>query len=135
MTLSVPHLQEVLARLRDTTARRSITVLHADRDGEGEWILATTAARLKRGPIRFVGPEPMSIRSLVEHAARLSAEVVLGGELRRAEDAQALRSAASMGMRVAAVLTTSERREAENLLGLLGPWEQYDLRVISRQMS
>ena len=132
-TLSVPHLKDVLARLRDTSLRRAITIVHAQRDGEGDWILSTTAARLKRGPFRHVGPEPMSAQALVEHATRVSAHVLLAGEVRRVSDAQALRAAAALGMRVAAIITADERREVENLLGVLGPWENYDLRVISRQ--
>ncbi len=133
VTLSVPHLKDVLARLRDASKPRSITIVHAEREGEGEWILATTAARLQRGAIRHVGPEAMTAQAVVEHAARVSAHVVLVGELRRADDARALRSAAALGIRVAAVITAAERREVENLLGVLGPWEGYDLRLISRQ--
>ncbi|MDE2481912.1 MAG: hypothetical protein KGN02_06950 [bacterium] len=133
VTLSVPHLKEVLARLRDAKLRRAITIVHALRDGEGDWILATTSARLKRGPVRHLGPEPMNARALVEQASRIGAQIVLAGEMRRSDDAQALRAAAALGMRVAAVVTAPERREVENLLAVLGPWEGYDLRIISRQ--
>lgn len=131
--MTVPFLKELLARLRDDTLRHAITIVHAERSEEGEWILANTSARLNRSNIRVLGPEPIPPPALVEQALRMGAKVALVGEVRRAEDAQAMRAAAALGIRVAGVVTKTERREVEDLLRIVGPWGNYNVTLLSRQ--
>lgn len=86
--LSVPHLRELLERLRSDTIRHGVTIVHAKRPEEGEWILSNARARLMRGTLKIVGPEAVRAADLVEQAARIGAQVVLTGEMRREDDAQ-----------------------------------------------
>lgn len=65
ITMKVPHLSDLLARLRDDGARRSITILYATKAEEGEWIFSNAASRLLRNGIRVFGPEPMKAKDLV----------------------------------------------------------------------
>jgi hypothetical protein len=131
--MSVPNLKELLARMRDTSLRNAITIVHADSPEQGEWILANAAARLTRSGARLFGPEAMPPAAIVEQALRIGAKTVLVGEVRRAEDAQALRAAAALGINVAGTISKPQRRQAVQLLDLLGPWGNYDIRLISRQ--
>jgi hypothetical protein len=78
-----------------------VTIVHAKRPEEGEWILSNARARLMRGTLKIVGPEAARAADLVERAARIGAQVVLTGEMRREDDARALRAAAVLGMRPA----------------------------------
>lgn len=55
--LSVPHLRELLERLRSDTIRHGTTIVHAKRPEEGEWTLSNARARLMRGTLKIVGHE------------------------------------------------------------------------------
>jgi hypothetical protein len=129
--LSVPHLRELLERVRNETIRHAITVVHARRPEEGDWILSNARSRLLRGTIKIVGPEPARFTDLVEQAARTGAKVVLTGEMRREEDARALRAAAAIGMHPVAVITAGTVREAKMTLAMFGPWTNYDVALLS----
>jgi stage III sporulation protein SpoIIIAA len=129
-SMSVPHLTELLARLRDETARRSITIIHASKAEEGEWIFSNAASRLSRSGIRIFGPEPMKAKDLVEQAAHIGAKVIYVGELRREEDARAIRAAATFGIRTVATITASQLEETQRLVEILGPWTGYDIAIL-----
>ncbi len=129
--MQVPNLVALMKRLRDDTIRNSITVLHTIAEGEGEWILATAAARLARAHVRTAGPEPVRPADLVEHAVRSNAKVVLIGEIRRDDDARALRAAASLNIRTVAVITAPTRLKADHVLTMLGPWNNFDVALLS----
>lgn len=133
MRLSVPHLRPLLERLRSEALRHGITVVHAKRPGEGEWILSNARARLLRGTTKLVGPEPVKASDLVEQAARIGAKIVFVGEIRRDEDARAMRAAAALGMRPVGFVTTEKYSEAEALLAMLGPWTNYDLALLGEK--
>ena len=68
---------------------------------------------------------------MVEHAARIGAQVVLTGEMRREDDARALRAAAALGMRPVGVITAAKLSEAQMMLAVLGPWTNYDVALLS----
>jgi hypothetical protein len=129
--LSVPHLRALLERVRNDTIRHAIKVVHARRPEEGEWILSNARARLLRGTLKIVGPEPARTQDLVEQAARTGAKVVLTGEMRREDDARALRGAAAIGMHPVAVITAGTVREAKMTLAMFGPWTNYDVALLS----
>jgi hypothetical protein len=129
--LSVPHLRELLERLRSDTIRHGVTIVHAKRPEEGEWILSNARARLMRGTLKIVGPEAVRAADLVEQAARIGAQVVLTGEMRREDDARALRAAAVLGMRPVGVITAPKLSEAQMMLAVLGPWTDYDVALLS----
>jgi hypothetical protein len=131
--LTVPHLRELLERLRSDDIRHGITVVHAKKPGEGEWILANARARLLRGSIKIVGPEAVRPADLVEQAARIGAKVVFVGELRREDDARALRVAAAMGIRPVGVITAPTLSEAQMLLAVLGPWNNFDVALLHEE--
>ena len=131
MKMRVPHLAELLARLRGQTASRSITVIHATKPDEGEWIFANAASRLTRTGVRVFGPEPMKAKALVEQAALVGAKIAYIGELRREEDARAMRAAASFGIAAVATVTCATKDEAQHLVEILGPWSSYDLAVLA----
>ncbi len=128
--MSVPHLAELLARLRDDDARRSVTIIHATKPEEGEWIFSNAASRLSRSGVRVFGPEPMKAKDLVEQAAHIGAKVIYVGEMRREEDARAIRAAASFGIRTVATVTAEHIEETQRLVEILGPWTGYDLAVL-----
>lgn len=73
--LSVPNLSELVVRLRDPACTRCVTLIHAKRDGEGEWVLANAAARLSRGNIKVFGPE-LGAALIVHKAAALGIKPV-----------------------------------------------------------
>lgn len=129
-SMSVPHLPELLARLRDEETRRSITILHAKRPDEGEWIFSNASSRLTRSGVRVFGPEPMKAKDLVDQAAHIGAKVIYVGEMRREEDARAIRAAAAFGIRTVATITASSIEEARRLLEILGPWTGYNLELL-----
>ncbi len=129
--LSVPNLAELLLRLRDKELRHCITLVHAKRQGEGEWILANAAARLSRGKIKIFGPEAGTAADVVEHGLRIDAKVVFTGELRRDEDAVAFRRAASFGVRPVGVITCIRLSEARLRFETMGPWTGYDAALLS----
>lgn len=129
--MRVPHLPELLARLRDASIARNVTIIHAAKPDEGEWIFTNAASRLTRNGVRVFGPEPMTAKDLVEQAALIGAKVAYIGELRREEDARALRAAASFGIAVVATITCAEKDEAQRLVEILGPWGSYDVALLS----
>jgi hypothetical protein len=128
--IAVPHLGELLKRVRGATAH-SITIVHARREGEGDWILGTAAARLRRSSLKIAGPEPMLPKDMVEYALRTNSKVVLAGEIRREDDARALRHAAALGLAAVGVITTDKLSEAKTRLAFLGPWTNYDVALLS----
>jgi hypothetical protein len=130
-TLSVPNLSELVARLRDPALNRCVTVIHAKRDGEGEWVLANAAARLTRGNVKVFGPESGTAASVIEQGLRTDAKVVFTGDLRRSDDAMAFRKAASLGARPVGTITVIRLIEAQMLLEALGPWHGYDVLLLS----
>jgi len=129
-SMSVPHLPELLARLRDDEARRSVTIIHTTSPDAGEWIFSNAASRLTRAGVRVFGPEPMKAQALVEQAAHIGAKVIYVGEMRREEDARAIRAAATFGIRTVAAVTANTKEEAQRLVDILGPWTGYDLAVL-----
>jgi hypothetical protein len=129
--LSVPNLSELVARLRDPARKNCVTVIHAKRDGEGEWVLANAAARLARSKIKVFGPEPGTASEVVEHALRIDAKIVLTGELRRSDDGLAFRKAASLGIKPVGTITVIRLVEAQMLLESMGPWTGYDVALLS----
>ena len=129
--LSVPNLTALLARLRNEELRRCVTFVHAKKEGEGEWVLGTAAARLMRGKVKIFGPEAGTIVDLVEHALRIGAKVLFAGEVRRDEDGRAMRQAASLGVRPVGVITCIRLVEAQMRLKEFGPWTGYDVALLS----
>lgn len=133
--LSVPNLAELVTRLRDPRLERCITVVHAKREGEGEWVLANAAARLMRSKVKLFGPEPGTAADVVEHGLRIDAKVVFTGELRRTEDAVAFRKAAALGVKPVGTITVIRLVEAQMLLESMGPWIGYNLALLSTDIK
>jgi hypothetical protein len=133
-TINVPGLSRMLERLRSED-KRSITVLHATSAAQADWILSMTAARLARRNSKVVGPESGKPVDLVEKAIRIHAEIAFLGELRREEDANAARAAASYGIRTVAFCVHEKAKQAEALLTLFGPWAGYNFAMISASDS
>ena len=133
--LSVPNLPELVTRLRDPDIKRCVTVIHAKREGEGEWVLANAAARLMRSKIKVFGPEPGTVADVVEHAIRIDAKVVFTGELRRTEDGIAFRRAAALGVRPVGTITVIRLLEAQMLLETMGPWIGFNVALLSSDPS
>jgi len=130
--LSVPNLAELVSRLRDPDIRRCVTIVHAKRDGEGDWVMANAAARLTRaGKMKVFGPEAGTPSDVIDHAIRIGAAVVFAGELKRSEDGLALRKAASFGIRPVGSITVIRLVEAQMLLESMGPWRDYDVALLS----
>jgi hypothetical protein len=130
--LTVPYLSEVLERLRDPKAQRVIVICHAKSPEEGEWILATTAARMQRNGVKVVGPESTAPVSLMELALREKAEVALVTGIHTPQDAHALRAASGMGLKIAGVLCAPTVDEFKAFLNSLGPWAGYNLMPLTR---
>jgi hypothetical protein len=130
-TISVPNLVPLLQRIRAEERRRVITLLHVRTQEEGEWICSTAAARLSRGNIKIIGPEALKPLDLIERAIRGSAKVVFAGEMRREEDSRALRAAATLGIRAVAYIVAEKRKEAENVMTILGAWNSFDVALLS----
>lgn len=134
-TLSVPNLTELVSRLRDPEIKRCVTIVHAKREGEGDWVMANAAARLSRGgKMKVFGPEAGTPADVVEHALHTDAKVVFTGELKRSEDGLAFRKAASMGVRPVGIITVIRLVEAQMLLESIGPWRDYDIVLLSTDL-
>ena len=133
--MSVPNLVELLSRLRDESVVHGITVVHAEKEGEGDWVLATAAARLARSNAKIVGPEPIKAVDLVEHAIRVGAKLAFIGEIRREEDARAARAAAALGIKPVGVITAPKLSDVQALITVLGPWKGYDVALLSQQST
>ena len=130
--LTVPYLADVLERVRDPKARRLIVLCHAKSVEEGEWILATTAARLSRGGMKVVGPELTPAASLMELALRERAEAALVANIHSPEDAMAIRTACAMGLKIAGIICAPDAAQFHDLLRVLGPWTGYNLQALTR---
>jgi hypothetical protein len=129
-TIRVPNLIPLLDRLRDENLRRVITLLHVKSAEEGEWICATAAARLARANVKIAGPEPIKPLDIIERAIRSNTKIVFAGEIRREEDARAMRAAATLGIRPVGYLVRDKRVEADNLMTVLGKWNSFDVVLL-----
>jgi hypothetical protein len=130
-SINVPNLVPLMDRLRDENRKRAITIIHVASAEEGEWICSTAAARLKRYGEKMVGPEPGKVIDLVETAIRSKVPYVFVGELRYEEDARALRAGAQLGIKPVAFIVRPSRKEADDLLTMLGPWGSFDMALLS----
>jgi len=131
--MTVPNLVDLLARLRDESNSNCITIIHAEKHGEGDWVIANAAARLARNNIKVAGPEPIKVIDVVERAIRMGAKVAFVGEVRREEDARAVRAAAALNIKPVGIVTAGKLVDAQALLTILGPWKGYDLVLLSQQ--
>jgi hypothetical protein len=131
-SINVPNLVPLMDRLRDENRKRAITLIHVASAEEGEWICSTAAARLKRYGDKMIGPEPGKIIDLVETAIRLRVPFVFAGELRREEDARALRAAATLGIKAVAFIVRETRKDANNVVTMLGSWSSFDVALLSQ---
>jgi hypothetical protein len=129
--LPVPNLGRVVERLRDQSLNGCVTIVHAPRDGEGEWALSLVSARLSRRGLKVAGPEPTRVMDMIEFGARIGAKVIFAGELRRAEDGKALRAAAKLGIKVVGVVTHDQLSEAQIVVKALGPWDGCNVEFFS----
>ncbi|MBV8490079.1 MAG: hypothetical protein JO199_06055 [Candidatus Eremiobacteraeota bacterium] len=118
-------------RLRNADIRNCITVIHAKREGEGEWICGNAAARLQRGKIKIFGPSPGTVPDIVEQALRVDAKIVFAGEMRRDADGLAFRKAASFGVRPVGVITCIRLSEARMVFETMGPWTGYNVELLT----
>ena len=130
--LSVPYLKELLERLRDPKQERVIMIVHCESREEGEWVLANTAARLARSKIATYGPEMQRPTEIIEQALREKAAVALIGEIRRVDDAHAMRTASALGLRIVGYVTVKTRNEFDDLVAELGPWRSHNVSALSR---
>lgn len=130
-SINVPNLVPLMERLRDDNLKRSITIVHVASSEEGEWICSTAAARLARYGDKMVGPEPGRVIDLVETAIRSKVPYVFAGEIRREEDARALRAAATLGIKTVAFIVRPSRKEADDTLTMLGSWSSFDVALLS----
>ena len=108
----MPNLVPLMERFRDENRKRAITLVHVASSEEGEWICSTAAARLARYGDKMIGPEPGRVIDLVETAIRVKVPYLFAGEIRREEDARALRAAATLGIKAVAFLVRPSRKEA-----------------------
>lgn len=130
--LTVPYLADVLERLRDPKAKRLIVLCHSKSIEEGEWILATTAARLSRGGMKVVGPELTKATALMELALRERADAALVANIQSPEDAMAVRVACSAGLKIAGVISAPDAARFHDIVRALGPWTGYNLQALTR---
>ncbi len=133
MKLSVPYLPEMLEKLRDPKGNRLIIIFQAQSTDEGDWILANVAARLTKSGLTYYQAEPLKVIDNLEMAMRKQAAVTLLGEIRRAEDGKAMRTAAELGMRaIVAYFAMPARQDFDNSCKAIGPWTGYDFVPLSR---
>ena len=129
--LSIPNIATIVWRLRDEGIGNSVTIVHAGREGEGEWALAIAAARIARKGTKVFGPEPLAVLELLEHGLHIGAKVIFAGELRRLDEARAVRVASTMDARIVATITTPSFDEAQKLFDAMGPWMNCNTELIS----
>ena len=132
--INVPNLVPLMERLRNEALKRSITVLHVRTSEEGEWICSTAAARLSRERVQLLAPQDGKVIDLVEQAIRSKIPIVFVGEIRREEDARALRAAATLGIRTVGFLVRDSRKEATDTLSILGGWSSFDVALLSESV-
>ncbi len=130
-SINVPNLVPLMERLRDENRKRAITLVHVASSEEGEWICSTAAARLARYGDKMIGPEPGRVIDLVETAIRVKVPYLFAGEIRREEDARALRAAATLGIKAVAFLVRPSRKEADDAVTMLGSWGSFDVALLS----
>ena len=130
-SINVPNLVPLMERLRDENRKRAITIVHVASSEEGEWICSTAAARLARYGDKMIGPEPGRVIDLVETAIRVKVPYLFAGEIRREEDARALRAAATLGIKAVAFLVRPSRKEADDTVTMLGSWGSFDVALLS----
>jgi hypothetical protein len=132
--LNVPYLKELLEVLRDPKRERVVAIIHVTSREEGEWVLANTAARLARSNIKAFGPETSRPMDAIEQALREGAKIALIGEIRRVEDATAMRAAAGPGlaMRLVGYIAVQTRKEFDDVVAELGPWRSITPVSLSR---
>ena len=128
---NVPNFVPLMERLRDHSLKRPVTLLHARSPEEGEWICNTAAARLQREHIEMIGPEAGRVIDIVESAIRTKITIAFVGEMRRDEDARALRAGATFGIHTVAFAVRETHKEVDDLVAMLGPWSSIDLAVLS----
>ena len=128
---NVPNFVPLMDRLRDASLKRAITLLHVRSLEEGEWICNTAAARMHREHIEMVGPEAGRVIDLIETAIRTKTHIAFAGELRRDDDARALRAGATFGIHTVAFIVRETRKEADDLVAMLGSWSSFDLAILS----
>ena len=133
--INVPNLVPLMERLRDESLKRSITILQVRSHEEGEWICSTAAARLARERVQMLAPQDGKVIDLIEQAIRLKVPIVFVGEIRREEDARALRAAATLGIRTVGFLVRESRQEAEDTLTMLGGWSSFDVALLSEHTA
>lgn len=130
-SINVPNLVPLMDRLRDENRKRTITLIHVASSEEGEWICSTAAARLARYGDKMIGPESGKVIDLVETAIRSKVPFLFAGELRREEDARALRAAATLGVKPVAYIVRASRKEADDTVTMLGSWSSFDVALLS----
>ncbi|HUA07676.1 MAG TPA: hypothetical protein VMA98_00255 [Candidatus Acidoferrales bacterium] len=130
----MPNLVPLMDRLRNESLKRAITLIHVHSAEEGEWICSTAAARLARSDQKVIGPEPGSrVLDLVEQAIRAKVHFVFAGEIRREEDARALRAAATLDIHPVGCIVRESRTEADNTVTMLGSWNSFDVALLSEE--
>jgi 2-succinyl-5-enolpyruvyl-6-hydroxy-3-cyclohexene-1-carboxylate synthase len=129
--INVPNLVPLMERLRDEALKRSVTLLHVASFEEGEWICSTASARLSREHVPHLAPQDGKVIDLVEQAIRSKIPIVFVGEIRREEDARALRAAATLGVRTVGFLVRESRHGAEDTIAMLGSWSSFDVALLS----
>lgn len=125
--LTVPFLSDILVKLRDEKAARAIVVFQAESAEQGEWVLQNVAGRLSRGKITIFGPESHRPVEIIEQALRMKAMVALVGEMRRPEDAHAMRASSGMGLQSVGYVVAKERAQYAQAVAALGPWRGYNI--------
>jgi len=129
--INVPNFVPLMERLRDESLKRAITIVHVHSPEEGEWIFNTAAARLHRDKIPIVGPEAGRVIDIVETAIRTKSPIAFTGEMRRDDDSRALRAGATFGIHTLAFVVRETRKEADDLVTMLGSWSSFDLALLS----
>jgi hypothetical protein len=131
-SIKVPNLVPLIGRMRDESLRRAITVLHVHSIEEGEWVCNTAAARLSRDQhAKIAAPESGRVIDIIEQAIRTKVAYVFVGEIRREDDARALRAAATLGIHPIAFIVRDSRAEANNLMTMLGSWASFDMALLT----
>jgi hypothetical protein len=125
--LTVPFLSDILAKVRDEKAERTIVVFQAESAEQGDWVLQNVASRLGRSKIIVFGPEPHRPVEIIEQALRMKAVVALVGDLRRAEDTHAMRTASGMGLKSVGYIVAKERAQYAEAVAAFGPWRSYNI--------
>ncbi|HVA27507.1 MAG TPA: hypothetical protein VNF68_04970 [Candidatus Baltobacteraceae bacterium] len=125
--LNVPYLKELLEKLRDPAQQRLIVIFHANSPEEGQWVLANAMSRLERSHHSAVCDESMRPTEIIEQALRTKSAIALVGEVRRVDDAHAMRTAAQMGLHIAGYIATSDPAQYQDAITGLGPWTHSNL--------